>query len=116
MFNPLNLLEKFITWFSEGISPRTKKIMVLIAFMFIAAMGIVGYEINEYFENDPSSCMLCHVHDAANIAWSKSVHNTVGCHQCHHTTKKDQIYQMYKFAVLGDRTVTPRHGAIIVAW
>ncbi|HKN18206.1 MAG TPA: cytochrome c3 family protein, partial [Dissulfurispiraceae bacterium] len=116
MFNPFNLLEKLITWFSEGISARTKKILVLIAFLFIVAMGITGYEINDYFENNPNSCTMCHVHDAAQKAWAASVHKGVGCHQCHHANKKDQIYQMYKFAVLGQRAVTPRHGAIIVAW
>ncbi len=116
MLNPFSLMEKVITWFTEGISPKTRMILVIIAFMFIVAIGLTGYEINEYFENDPSSCMMCHVHDAANKAWATSVHNRVGCHQCHLTTKKDQILQLYRFAVLGDRTVSPRHGAIIVAW
>ena len=116
MFNPFKLLEKVITWFTEGISARTKVILVMVAFMFIVGMGLVGYEINEYFENDPDACSMCHVHDAANKAWAHSVHHDVNCHQCHHSTKKDQIIQMYKFAVLGQRTVSPRHGAIIVAW
>src|SRR5208282_3540279 len=97
MFNPFNFLEKVITWFTEGISTRTKMILVLVALLLIVTMGLVGYKINDYFENDPSSCMVCHVHDAANKAWATSVHNSVGCHQCHHTTKEAQILQLYKF-------------------
>lgn len=116
MFNPFNLLEKIISWFTERVSARTKMILVTITLVFIAGMGFVGYKINDYFENDPAACMMCHVHDKANIAWSKSVHSGVNCHQCHHSTKKDQIIQMYKFAVLGQKTVSPRHGAILVAW
>src|SRR5208283_4866174 len=97
MFNPFNLPGKVITWFTEGISARTRMILVIILFMFIVATGITGYMINDYFENNPTSCMMCHVHDAANKAWATSVHNSVGCHQCHLTTKKDQILQLYRF-------------------
>ena len=116
MFNPFSVPKKIFTWYSEGISPKAKAIIVSCILLFFAVVGFVGYKINDYFENDPNACIMCHVHDAANRAWAKSVHKTVGCHQCHYSTKKQQVIQMYKFAVLGVRTVSPRHGAILVAW
>ena len=116
MFNPFRLLNKGLTWFNDRISTRAKIILALCVLFFFAGMGLVAYKINDYFENDPNACMMCHVHDAANKAWSVSEHRTVNCHECHHSTKKEQVIQMYKFAVLGQKTVSPRHGAIIVAW
>ena len=116
MFNPFKLLEKAIVWFTVRISAGTKAIILSLVLVFIIGIGVVGYKINDYFENNPNACNMCHVHDAANKAWAKSVHHDVNCHQCHHSTKLDQITQMYKFAVLGQKTVSPRHGAILVAW
>ncbi|MCL4491492.1 MAG: cytochrome c family protein [Nitrospirae bacterium] len=116
MFNPFTLLKRIIAWFNEGISARARMILITFALLFFVGMGLIGYKINDYFENDPNACLMCHVHDKANKAWAHSVHKTVNCHECHHSTKKDQVIQMYRFAVLGQRTVSPRHGAIIVAW
>lgn len=116
MFNPFKLLEKAIVWFTVSISARTRAIIMVFTLLFIVGMGFTAYKINDYFENDPNACNMCHVHDAANKAWAKSVHHDVNCHQCHHSTKLEQMTQMYKFAVLGQKTVSPRHGAIIVAW
>lgn len=116
MFNPLNAARRVAAWFNAGISTRAKIIIALCVLMFILAVGYTGYRINDYFENDPRSCNTCHVHDAANQMWAKSVHMKINCHECHHATKKDQVIQMYRFAFMGQKTVSPRHGNIIVAW
>ena len=50
------------------------------------------------------------------FAWAKSRHNIVNCHECHLSSKKDQVAQLYKFAILGQSIVEPRHGKIIVPW
>lgn len=114
MFNPLKLFDRLISWYSEGLSRKARIIIFTGFFMFTIASGFAGYKINDYFENDPNACMMCHVHDDANNAWAKSVHRSVNCHECHHSTKKDQVVQMYRFAVLGQKKVEPRHGKIIV--
>ena len=116
MFNPFKLFGRVMTWFNEGISARARIMLITFALLFFVGMGLVGYKINDYFEHDPDACMMCHVHDDANKAWAKSAHKTVNCHECHHSTKKEQVVQMYRFAVLGQKTVSPRHGAVIVAW
>lgn len=116
MFNPFNVLRKVVDWFSEGISTKAKIILMVIALGFMLGVGFIGYKINDYFENDPKSCGVCHVHDSANEAWAKSKHASVGCHTCHHSTKIDQIKQLYSFVFLGHKRVSPRHGEIIVAW
>ena len=114
MFNPFRLFGKVFTWFNEGISTKAKVILAVFGLLFFAGMGVAGYKINDYFEHDPNACMMCHVHDEANKAWAHSEHKTVNCHECHRATKKDQVEQMYRFAVLGQKTVSPRHGKIIV--
>ncbi len=116
MFNPFSLFRRIITWFNEGISAKAKIILAIVALIFLVGSGFVAYEINDYFENDPNACTVCHVHDEANNKWHVSEHKTVNCHQCHHSTKKEQVEQMYKFVFLGKKTVSPRHGNIIVAW
>ena len=116
MFNPFNLFRGITTWLNVGISFKAKIILVSFVFLFIVGSGFVAYKINDYFENDPNACMVCHVHDQANQKWHVSEHKAVNCHQCHHSTKKDQLEQMYKFVFLGKKTVSPRHGNIIVAW
>jgi nitrate reductase cytochrome c-type subunit len=116
MLNPFNLFRKVVTWFNEGISLKARIIIVAGVFLFFVGMGIVGYEINDYFENNPQACLTCHVHDAANQKWAVSIHKSVNCHQCHHSTKKDQIIQIYRFVFLGVHKVSPRHGNVLVAW
>ncbi|MDP2277263.1 MAG: hypothetical protein Q8K51_03475 [Nitrospirota bacterium] len=116
MFNPFKLLDKLIKWYSEKFSRRAKIITAIAVLFILIGMGFVGYKINDYFEHDPAACMFCHVHDDANKAWAKSKHNIVNCHECHHATKREQVFQLYRFAVLGQKTVEPRHGKIIVPW
>jgi hypothetical protein len=116
MFNPLNLIRSVIAWFSEGISFKAKVLLALVALFFFVGMGLVGYKINDYFENDPNACMTCHVHDDANHAWQVSEHKAINCHECHHSSKKEQVVQMYRFVFMGVKSVAPRHGEVIVAW
>jgi hypothetical protein len=116
MLNPFSLFRKIATWFNEGVSLKARIIIVTFVFLFFVGMGVVGYEINDYFENNPNACLTCHVHDAANRKWAVSIHKTVNCHQCHHSTKKDQLVQIYRFVFLGVHKVSPRHGNVLVAW
>lgn len=102
--------------FQNGISRKAKILLALIVLFFVFGAGYTGYRINYYFEHNPKACMLCHVHDEANKAWEQSVHSVINCHSCHHSSKKEQISQLVKFAFLGQKTVSPRHGEVIVAW
>jgi hypothetical protein len=108
MFNPINLLNRVYTWFSEGISTKAKVIIALAGLFVILGMGYTAYRINDYFEHDPNACNACHVHDAQNKKWAHSEHKTVTCHECHHATKKEQMIQMYRFAFKGVKSVSPR--------
>ena len=112
--NPVTLFNKFLAWFGERLSYRAKIIIAVGALVFVLIMGFVAYKINDYFENDPNACFACHVHDEANKQWARSEHAGINCHECHHSTKKDQVIQMYRFAFLGQRAVSPRHGEVIV--
>jgi nitrate reductase cytochrome c-type subunit len=116
MLNPFKPVRRVFAWFNEGVSSKAKIIIALVALSFLVGAGYTAYKINDYFENDPNACMTCHVHDKANQAWAVSIHKGINCHECHHATKKDQVVQMYKFVFLGQRTVSPRHGNVIVAW
>ena len=112
--NPVTLFNKFLAWFAERLSYKAKIIIAVGALVFVTAMGFAAYKINDYFENDPNACFACHVHDEANKQWARSEHAGINCHECHHSSKKDQVIQMYRFAFLGQRAVAPRHGEIIV--
>ncbi|HXX57386.1 MAG TPA: cytochrome c3 family protein [Thermodesulfovibrionales bacterium] len=114
MLNPLTLVDKIIVWFTEKLSKRTKVLISVFVLLFLVGAAYTGYRINDYFENDPAACRTCHVHDKAHAAWEKSEHNRVTCHDCHHATRKDQVMQIVKFVFLGHKTVSPRHGEIIV--
>ncbi len=116
MFNPFSLVGRLYNWFSEGISVKAKVIIAVIGLAMMAGMGFTAYKINDYFEHDPNACMTCHVHDEQNKRWQVSEHKSIGCHDCHHASKKDQIVQMYRFAFMGVKAVSPRHGEILVAW
>ncbi len=114
MFNPLSLFTRISTWFSTGISSRARIIIIAVLLLFCMGALFTAYKINDYFENNPKACSTCHVHDEANQAWSTSVHHGINCHECHHSTKLDQMKQVFNFAVLGHNKVSPRHGEIIV--
>jgi len=114
ILNPIKLFNSLTNWFSEKLTPKAKIILAIGALMFVVIMGFVAFKINDYFENDPNACFACHVHDDANKQWAKSEHANINCHECHHSSKKDQVIQMYRFAFLGQRAVAPRHGEIIV--
>jgi nitrate reductase cytochrome c-type subunit len=116
VFNPFKLLGRLIKWFSVGLSRRAKIIMAIIILFFLVGTGLAGYKLNHYFEHNPNACMVCHVHDYANIAWKESVHKDVTCKECHLATKKEQVTQLYRFVFLGQKTVEPRHGEVIVGW
>lgn len=114
MFNPFRWFDGIIKWFSKGISRKAKILISLFILFFLAGIGFAGYKINTYFEKDPDACKLCHVHDYAQELWAQSKHNVVACKKCHHSTKKEQVTQLYRFVFLGHKTVEPRHGKIIV--
>lgn len=116
MFSPKLLIKRIGDWFNTGISSRARIIIIIILILFSIASLVAAYLINDYFENDPKACGACHVHDEANVAWSKSVHHGVNCHECHHSTKLDQMKQVFAFTVLGHNKVSPRHGEVIVPW
>ncbi len=116
MFNPFSIIKRIGEWFSTGISSRARIIIIAVLIIFSLGSLFTAYKINDYFENDPKACSTCHVHDAANKAWSTSVHHGLNCHECHHSTKLDQMRQVYNFAVLGHNKVSPRHGEVIVPW
>lgn len=114
MFNPFTLFDKIIIWYTEKLSKKARIIIALFLFLILLSAGITGYKINHYFEYDPNACLTCHVHDNAQNAWAKSEHNSVTCHDCHHATRKEQVMQVISFVFLGHKTVSPRHGEIIV--
>jgi len=114
VFNPFRVFDRVVKWYSEGISRKARIIIALIILFFLIGVGFTGYKINDYFENDPDACQLCHVHDYAQERWAQSKHNVVTCHECHHSTKKEQVVQLYRFVFLGQKQVEPRHGKIIV--
>lgn len=105
-----------IGWCRERLSGSARRIILVSVLVLAAGGGFAAYKINDYFENNPNACLLCHVHDKAHEAWLKSKHYGVNCHQCHKTTKKDQIEQALKFVFLRQKTVSPRHGRVIVPW
>jgi hypothetical protein len=108
------MFNAFTEWFADKLTPKAKIIIAVGALCFTVVMGAAAYRINDYFENDPKACFACHVHDEANKQWAKSEHAGINCHECHHSSKKDQVVQMYRFAFLGQRSVSPRHGEVIV--
>lgn len=114
MFNPFKWFDNLIKWFFEGISKKARILIALFVLFFIAGVGLAGYKVNHYFEHDPDACQLCHVHDYAQERWAESKHNVITCHECHHSSKKEQVVQLYRFVFLGQKTVEPRHGKIIV--
>ncbi|GAB4491086.1 MAG: hypothetical protein OHK006_24610 [Thermodesulfovibrionales bacterium] len=114
--NPLKLLRSFSAWFKEGISPKARILIIVFLLLFSVGSLYAAYKVNDYFENNPNACFSCHVHDEANKAWVVSEHAGINCHECHHSTKLDQIRQLFNFAVLGHNKVSPRHGEVIVPW
>ena len=114
MFNPFSFFKRIGAWFSSGISRSARIIIISVLLIFSVGTLYTAYKINDYFENNPKACSVCHVHDTANKAWGTSVHNGINCHECHHSTKIDQMRQLYNFVVLGHNKVSPRHGEVIV--
>lgn len=116
MFNPFRIFSGLAVWYSTKLSRKVKLLIVMFLLALSLSMAFAGYKVNDYFEHNPNACMLCHVHDNAQQAWLKSKHSAVNCHQCHHSSKKEQVEQMVKFIFLGQKTVQPRHGKVIVPW
>ena len=114
MFNPFSVFKRIGAWFSTGISKSARIIIISVLLIFSVGTLYTAYKVNDYFENNPKACSVCHVHDIANKAWGTSVHNGINCHECHHSTKIDQMRQLYNFVVLGHNKVSPRHGEVIV--
>jgi nitrate reductase cytochrome c-type subunit len=116
MYNPLTFIRRIGAWFSTGLSNKAKIIIISVLFIFSLGTLYAAYKVNDYFENNPNACSTCHVHDKANKAWVTSEHSGINCHECHHSTKIDQMRQLYQFVVLGHNKVSPRHGEVIVPW
>jgi nitrate reductase cytochrome c-type subunit len=116
MFNPFSYFRRIGAWFSTGISTKVRIIIISGLLVFSIGTLYAAYRVNHYFEHDPNACSICHVHDTANKAWVTSEHAGINCHECHHSTKVDQMRQLYAFVVLGHNKVSPRHGKVIVPW
>jgi cytochrome c nitrite reductase small subunit len=116
MFNPFSIIKKITVWFRDKLSPKGKIIAALSLLFVFIGIGFMGYKVNEYGETNPNACLMCHVHDNAQVAWAASAHKNINCHECHHASKSQQLTQMFRFAFMGQRSVPPRHGEIIVTW
>jgi hypothetical protein len=77
-------------------------------------IGLAAYRTYDHLQHDPDACFACHVHDDAQKLWAKSEHANINCHACHQASGQDQAKQIFRFAFLGQRTVPPRHGEVIV--
>lgn len=95
---------------------KNKAIILLVILIIIVSGGIAAYLANNYFETNPRACTFCHVHDDAQKAWEKSEHRGINCHECHHSTPKEQLIQAFRFVVQGRKSVPERHGKVIVPW
>ena len=66
-----------------------------------------GYQVFRYVWTDDRFCMSCHVHDYANVGWSKSAHGVrTTCHDCHHQPLRAYIHET--IVMIRDRPKFPK--------
>jgi cytochrome c nitrite reductase small subunit len=59
-------------------------VMVLIALIIVAGVGMVTTNFTAYLGNDPEACNNCHVMDAVYLSWYHGAHRTWAlCNDCH---------------------------------
>jgi hypothetical protein len=72
------------------------KVAVAATVTVVFVAGSVGaYKGYNYMEHDNRFCTTCHLMDDAFERFNRSAHARVGCHDCHHSTRMDQMYQLY---------------------
>jgi nitrate/TMAO reductase-like tetraheme cytochrome c subunit len=80
-----------------------KKIYILIILAFIFVPSVLAYN---YFENDPRSCLSCHLMNPAYDAWDHSAMHDIKCHTCHEANILVNINHIIKVTVSDPEEVT----------
>jgi nitrate/TMAO reductase-like tetraheme cytochrome c subunit len=111
-----SIFKEFVRNVEEGLSVKAKLLILVLAILFIAVSGFVGYSVFDYTQNNPRFCVSCHLMADAYTAWELSVHKGVNCHDCHHLSVAEMNELMYNFVVHRPEEVPDRHGKIIVPW
>jgi len=98
------------------LSVKAKVLIAIIAIVFLAGGGIVGYKFYDFTQNNPKFCISCHLMKPAFDAWTVSEHKGINCHECHHLSIPEQNKLLITFVLHNPKAVPPRHGKIIVPW
>ena len=102
--------------FQERLTRKGRLIIFLLIVVIFVGAGTVAYYVHDFTENNPKFCVSCHLMQGAYDAWSRSVHNTVNCHECHYATPREQNRMLLMTILQRPTAVEPRHGKIIVPW
>lgn len=88
---------------------------MVAVFVFAVAVGAIGFvKFNEYKENNPKFCVVCHLMNPAYQAYIKSSHAGISCHACHYLSLAGQQKLMYDVVFKNPKHVESLKGKLVV--
>jgi len=105
-----------LRWLKKGMPLKGKIIIALLLLVIFIGGGVVAFKFYDFTQNNPKFCVSCHLMKPAFVAWEKSEHKGINCHDCHHLSIPEQNRLLINFVLYRPEKVPPRHGKVIVPW
>jgi len=102
--------------FRERVPGAAKAISAIRILMSVFGAGFTAFTTYNFTQNNPAFCNQCHIMNEAYIAWQKSEHSRINCHECHHLSIQDLNALMVSAFIRRTEKVPVRYGKIIVPW
>jgi nitrate/TMAO reductase-like tetraheme cytochrome c subunit len=67
-----------------------------VSIVVFGAASVMGYRAYTHMEHDNRFCTSCHLMDDPYKRFAASKHSTIECHDCHKSTRIEQMEQLYQ--------------------
>jgi hypothetical protein len=79
----------------------------LVVLLVLAGIGsVAGLKAYHYVQHDNRFCLTCHLMDDPWKRFARSAHSRIECHDCHKSTRLEQMEQLYETVFHGPTKIT----------
>ena len=84
---------------------------LVVSVVLLGAGSVAGFKAYHFIEHDNRLCLGCHLMDDPWKRFANSAHSKIECHDCHKSTRIEQMQQLYE-TVFHNPTKVKKHAVV----